>query len=109
VIRPGHRGHHLDLVSRHLAVLQHYVQPPFLIEDDAAAIRVVHLEQHARFGHRCGKAPTAVIPPAPPGWNRIEGSPTTQGEVTMRSILRRRPSTSIIISCFALFMALGGV
>ena len=27
----------------------------------------------------------------------------------MRSILRRRPSASIIISCFALFMALGGV
>jgi nucleoside-diphosphate-sugar epimerase len=41
------------------------VQPAPLIQDDTAAIRVVHLEQHAGFGHRCDKSPAAVVPRRP--------------------------------------------
>jgi hypothetical protein len=50
-----------------------------------------------------------VIHRAAAGWSHIGGQKATKGVTTMSSILRRRPSAATLISCFALFMALGGV
>jgi hypothetical protein len=52
MVGPGHSGHDGGSVVSHLRVLLEDMSPAFVVEDDAAALAVLLLEEDSGISHR---------------------------------------------------------